>query len=61
MVKHLSTEELAERLGVPAETVRYWRATGGGPAYMRTGKYVRYREVDVTAWEKSRIVTSRAS
>ena len=56
--KHLSPAELAERYGIPLETIYAWNRKGVGPAYMRVGRYVRYREVDVITWEKSRIVTS---
>ena len=56
-VRHLTTEELAERLGIPAETVKRWRKVGDGPPYLHVGKHVRYRLADVEAWERSRLVT----
>jgi excisionase family DNA binding protein len=55
---HLSPEDLAERLGVPLETVYGWNKTGRGPQYMRVGRHVRYRLADVIAWENSRTVAS---
>lgn len=59
--RHLSTDELAERLGLPPETIRCWRRKGQGPAWMPVGRHVRYREVDVAAWEKSRLVSGRTN
>ena len=53
--RHLTTDELAERLGLPAETVKRWRKTGDGPKFLPVGKHVRYRLADVEAWEKSRL------
>ena len=55
--RHLTTDELAERLGgdFSVETVKRWRKTGTGPKYIRVGKHVRYRLADVEAWEKSRL------
>lgn len=56
--KHLSPEDLAEREGVPLQTVYGWNKTRKGPQYMRIGRYVRYRLADVVAWEDSRVVAS---
>lgn len=46
----LTTEQVAEWLQVSADTVRWWRKRGRGPAHLRVGKYARYRRVDVEAW-----------
>jgi predicted DNA-binding transcriptional regulator AlpA len=54
--KHLTPEDLAEREGVPLETVYGWNKTGKGPQYMRIGRHCRYTLADVLAWEKTRIV-----
>ena len=54
--KHLSPEELADREGVPLETVYHWNKTRTGPSYLKVGRHVRYRVADVLAWEKSRLV-----
>jgi predicted DNA-binding transcriptional regulator AlpA len=57
---HLSPEQLAAREGVSVATVYSWNYFGTGPAYFRTGTSpggrVRYRLVDVEAWERSRMV-----
>ena len=54
--KHLTPEDLAEREGVPLETVYGWNKTGKGPRYMKIGRHCRYRLADVLVWEKTRIV-----
>jgi excisionase family DNA binding protein len=51
--KHLTPEDLAERVGVPVSTVYQWNSRGGGPRFMRVGRYVRYKIADVSAWEES--------
>lgn len=61
-VRHLTTEELADRLGLEPRTVEDYRLDGTGPRFIRLGKGgprapVRYREKDVEAWEDSRLVT----
>jgi predicted site-specific integrase-resolvase len=60
-VRHLTTEEFADRLGVSVATARSWRKNGIGPAYLpvtssATNGTIRYRLVDIEAWEESRIV-----
>ncbi|WP_447646182.1 helix-turn-helix transcriptional regulator [Nocardioides zeae] len=45
-----SIEEVAEYLGVPKQTVYSWRQTGYGPAAIKVGKHLRYREATVLAW-----------
>lgn len=47
----LSRKDLAERLGVPETTVKYWSAMRTGPRYAKFGRHVRYRLSDVIAWE----------
>lgn len=55
--KHLTTDELADRLGISKRTIEGWRRTGEGPQFLPLLKGIRYREVDIEAWEKSRLVT----
>lgn len=59
-VKHLTTEELAERLGIEPRTADDWRVDGRGPKFIRFGRTVRYRVADVEAWEKSCLVDPAA-
>lgn len=55
-VRHLTSEELAERLSCDTQTLSDWRRDGRGPAWIQDGhKFVRYRVADVEAWEKSRL------
>lgn len=49
--EHLSTKELATRLGLHDNTLRKWRITGmGGPPFVRVGRRVIYRWWEVEAW-----------
>lgn len=53
--EHLTNEDLAAREKVSINTVRKWRATGAGPRAFKVGRHVRYRLVDVEAWEEQRL------
>lgn len=53
---HLTTEQLAERLHRSPRTVEDWRTDGRGPAFIRDGQTVLYREPDIEAWEESCLV-----
>lgn len=46
----LTIEEAAERMRVPVNTVRYWRAQGTGPALFRMGKRLMTTAADVDAY-----------
>jgi len=41
---------LAQRLGKSAKTLETWRRQGTGPAFVRVGRDIRYRESDVERW-----------
>jgi excisionase family DNA binding protein len=47
MPKYLTTEEVAEMLRAPVETVRYWRHIGKGPQSFKVGRRVLYALEDV--------------
>lgn len=47
---NLITEEVAELLRTPPETVRYWRHTGKGPRSFKVGRRVLYAREDVEAF-----------
>lgn len=50
----LTTNELAERLGVKPVTIRRWRQEGTGPtAHRFSNRLTRYRLEDVEAWERA--------
>lgn len=46
----MTTEELAELLGVTDRTIKRWRECGDGPPYMLFGRTVRYHPGRVQAW-----------
>ncbi|MBD5832154.1 helix-turn-helix domain-containing protein [Janibacter melonis] len=50
----LDARELATRLGVSVETVRWWRKCKTGPRAVKVGRRVLYAESDVAAWLQSR-------
>ena len=48
----MSTDELADYLGIAKQTLFRWRQSGYGPAWMRIGpRIIRYNVSDVTEWE----------
>lgn len=55
----LSTDELAEMLGVPLSTVYGWNYTRTGPKVIKVGRRCRYRRSDVEAWLASHEVERR--
>lgn len=52
----ITPEELAITLDVTPETLREWRRLKQGPDYVKTGKGVAYREVDIQDWLKRNVV-----
>lgn len=48
------TKAVAERVGVPEQTVIAWRKKKTGPPYAKFGKHVRYRRADVDSWIASK-------
>ena len=55
----LTAEQVADWLGVPERTIRYWREQGTGPPYVRLGRWVRYRRGAVRAWLREQEQASR--
>ena len=53
MSRYLTTPEVAQLCRTSAETVRYWRHIGQGPASFKVGRRVLYDERDVTTWLES--------
>src|SRR5690349_9701241 len=41
---------LATRLGVSRSTLQSWRYTGRGPRFIKLGRMIRYRNVDIDAY-----------
>jgi predicted DNA-binding transcriptional regulator AlpA len=48
-IQLLDEREVSKRLSVSVNTLRYWRACGEGPNYIKLGRLVRY---DAVALEK---------
>ncbi|MEU8855714.1 MULTISPECIES: helix-turn-helix transcriptional regulator [Streptomyces] len=46
----VSVEDLADELQIPKSTIYGWKNRGQGPAWIRVGKHLRARRVDVEAW-----------
>lgn len=46
----LDSRELSKRLGIPVRTTDQWAYLGKGPAFIKVGRYRRYRSEDVEAW-----------
>lgn len=51
----MSRQEVADRYGVPVQTISAWKQKGYGPRSFRVGKYTRYRLSDVLDWEESQL------
>ncbi|MCW2763607.1 MAG: binding domain, excisionase family [Marmoricola sp.] len=50
MTEYLTTEDVAEWLRTPTETLRYWRHAGKGPKSFKLGRRVLYSRADVEAF-----------
>jgi predicted DNA-binding transcriptional regulator AlpA len=48
--KFLTSIELSEKLTVEESTLRWWRAQGKGPSFVKVGSLVRYRLSAVEEW-----------
>jgi excisionase family DNA binding protein len=57
----LTTEEVAERLGIAKKTLEAWRVRGVGPPFCHVGRLVRYRPAAVSAWLVEREVQSTSA
>lgn len=45
-----STQELADFLGLPIQTIYQWRKRNYGPPGRKMGKHIRYRRSEVERW-----------
>lgn len=55
-VRHLRPTELAERWGMTEKRLADDRALGKGPAFLKVGSSVRYRLIDIEAFEAKHLV-----
>jgi hypothetical protein len=55
---HLNERQLAERWSVSVRTLQAARVKGGGVAFVRIGRAVRYRLDDVLAYEQAHLRTN---
>jgi excisionase family DNA binding protein len=46
----LTQQQLAHELQVSLRTLERWRQEGTGPAFIRIGRFPRYRRADIDAW-----------
>lgn len=46
----MTSDDLAEILGIPVRTLDQWSYLGRGPRPIRIGKHRRYRPADVRSW-----------
>ncbi|EGF92904.1 DNA binding domain protein, excisionase family [Asticcacaulis biprosthecium C19] len=49
------TRKTAQHLGIAEITLRRWRLTGGGPAYLKLGRAVRYDPASLANFLASRV------
>ena len=55
----LTPEQVADQLGVTEHTLAVWRSENRYPlAYVKVGRYVRYRQSDVNRFIEQRTVNS---
>jgi len=46
----LSSFDAADYLKIPRQTLAMWRHKGVGPAYVKVGRRVMYRRIDLDRW-----------
>ncbi len=54
--RYFTTAEVSARYRIPERTLKRWRMTGAGPAYVRMGpRRALYREQDLEDWTTARV------
>jgi excisionase family DNA binding protein len=53
----MTEDEAAAYLDLRPTTLASWRNKNVGPAYLKVGRLIRYRQADLDAWLNSRLVT----
>lgn len=59
-IRFVDTEAAARYLTLTPHTLECYRSLGGGPAFYKFGKWVRYAVKDLDAWAAERRCTSTA-
>ena len=54
----LRTADAAKHLGLSASTLNKWRVDGRGPRFVKLGRSVCYRPVDLDAWLAEQVRSS---
>jgi len=57
---YLNQAGAARVLFITPRTLQRWRVDGTGPAFVRLGRRVAYRQSDIDAWASERVYTTRA-
>lgn len=57
----MDEKQAAEFLAISPRTLQAWRLTGGGPAFKKIGRVVRYDSADLATFISARTHTSTAS
>lgn len=60
MSGYMTTEQVAEYLTVPVNTLYQWRHRGSGPRAARLGRHLRWKQSDVDRWVELRTDDGRA-
>ncbi|WP_291201652.1 helix-turn-helix domain-containing protein [Hyphomonas sp.] len=55
---YLDTKQAAELTDISTVTLERWRGEGVGPPYVKLGRLVKYRRVDLDAFMEARILRS---
>ena len=58
---YMSSSIAAEYLGVSIKSLEKWRLLREGPPYVKLGRAVRYRQIDLDAYMAERLVKPFAS
>jgi len=58
LVRLLTQVEAARLLQLSERTLERLRVSGAGPQFVKAGRSVRYREIDLEAWIADRVVSS---
>lgn len=57
----LTEAQAADFLSISMRTLQAWRVRGGGPAFIRAGRAIRYRRRDLLDWIDANTATSTSA